>query len=77
MTPKEALEEAVRIVGSQSRLAKEIGNGITQSHINYWLRKAPVVPAEHCPAIEHIVKKAVTCEQLNPRVSWWVLRRVN
>jgi len=74
MTPQEALHKAVRIVGSQSRLAREIGNGITQAHVYYWLTRAPVVPAEHCPTIEHIVKREVTCEDLNPRVNWWVLR---
>ena len=74
MTPKEALEKAVRIAGSQSRLARKIGNGITQAHVSYWLKKAPVVPAEHCPTIEFIVERQVTCEQLNPRVNWWVLR---
>ncbi|RZI86296.1 MAG: helix-turn-helix domain-containing protein [Rubrivivax sp.] len=75
MTPQEALHKAVTIVGSQSRLAREIGGGITQAHVHYWLTHALVVPAEHCPAIERIVKQAVRCEELNPRVDWWVLRR--
>ncbi|MDO9002880.1 MAG: YdaS family helix-turn-helix protein [Aquabacterium sp.] len=74
MTPQEALKKAVTIVGSQSRLAREIGGGITQAHVHYWMTKAPVVPAEHCPAIERIVKKEVRCEDLNPLVDWWVLR---
>lgn len=74
MTPQEALLKAVRIVGSQTRLAREIGNGITQAHVYYWLTHAPVVPAEHCPSIERIVKHEVRCEDLNPRVDWWVLR---
>lgn len=74
MTPQEALLKAVSIVGSQTRLAREIGNGITQAHVHYWLTQAPVVPAEHCPTIEYIVKREVICEQLNPRVNWWVLR---
>lgn len=75
MTPQEALQKAVAIVGSQSRLAREIGGGITQAHVHYWLTQAPVVPAEHCPTIEYIVKRQVLCEELNPRVNWWVLRR--
>lgn len=74
MTPKEALHKAVRIVGSQSRLAREIGNGVTQAHVYYWLTRAQVVPAEYCPTIEYIVKREVKCEELNPRVHWWVLR---
>ena len=75
MTPQEALQKAIDIVGSQSRLAREIGPGIKQAHVYYWLTQAPVVPAEHCPAIERIVNQEVTCEELNPRVDWWVLRR--
>lgn len=74
MTPQEALRKAVTIVGSQARLAREIGGGITQAHISYWITQAQVVPAEHCPSIERIVNKAVRCEELNPRVDWWVLR---
>lgn len=74
MTPQEALKKAIHIVGSQSRLAREIGGGVRQAHIYYWLTQAVAVPAEHCPTIEHIVKRAVRCEQLNPHVDWWVLR---
>jgi DNA-binding transcriptional regulator YdaS (Cro superfamily) len=74
MTPQEALHKVIAIVGSQSRLAREIGGGITQAHVHYWLTQAMVVPAEYCPSIEHIVNKAVRCEDLNPRVDWWVLR---
>jgi DNA-binding transcriptional regulator YdaS (Cro superfamily) len=75
MTPREALAQAIAIVGSQSRLAREIGGGVTQAHVHYWLTQAKVVPAEYCPAIERIVKREVSCEQLNPHVDWWVLRR--
>ncbi len=74
MTPQEALQKAIQIVGSQSRLAREIGGGIKQAHVHYWLTQAPAVPAEHCPTIELIVKSEVRCEQLNPNVDWWVLR---
>lgn len=75
MNPREALARAIDIVGSQSRLAREIGGGITQAHVHYWLTQAHVVPAEYCPAIERIVKREVLCEELNPRVDWWVLRQ--
>lgn len=75
MTPQEALQKVVSIVGSQSRLAREIGGGVRQAHVHYWLTQAPVVPAEHCPSIERIVNHEVVCEQLNPRVDWSVLRR--
>src|SRR5260221_220977 len=51
MTPQEALQKAIDIVGSQARLAREIGGGIKQAHISYWITHAEVVPAEHCPTI--------------------------
>ena len=75
MTPQEALQRVIDIVGSQSQLAREIG--VKQAHIYYWLTHAAVVPAEHCPAIERLVKRAVCCEDLNPRVDWWVLRHAS
>lgn len=75
MTPQEALQKVIDIVGSQSRLAREIGGGVRQAHIHYWLTQAAVVPAEHCPSIERIVNHEVLCEDLNPRVDWAVLRR--
>lgn len=74
MTPQEALRKAVSIVGSQSKLAREIGKGLTQSHIHYWLKNATVVPAHYCPDIEQIVNRAVMCEELNPTVNWGFIR---
>lgn len=74
MTPQQALLKVVGIVGSQSKLARELGRELTQSHIYHWLHKAQVVPAEYCPDIEHLVGRAVMCEDLNPRVNWAVLR---
>jgi DNA-binding transcriptional regulator YdaS (Cro superfamily) len=35
------------------------------------------VPADHCPEIERLTKRAVTCEELRPDVNWGVLRRAN
>ena len=75
MPHREALARAIEIVGSQGRLAREIGGGVTQARVHYWLTQAKVVPAEYCPAIERIVKRAVSCEELNPHVDWWALRR--
>lgn len=74
MTPQDALKKVIDIVGSQDRLAREIGGHVKQAHISYWLRQAKSVPAEYCPRIERIVRSAVRCEELNPDVDWWVLR---
>lgn len=74
MTPQEALLKAVGIVGSQAKLARALGNGLTQSNIYHWLKKAKVIPAQYCPDIEHLVNRAVMCEELNPNVNWRVIR---
>jgi DNA-binding transcriptional regulator YdaS (Cro superfamily) len=74
MTPNEALRKVVRIVGSQSGLARKLGDGCTQSHIHYWLTHASVIPAKYCPDIEVLVDGAVRCEQLNPSVKWGLIR---
>lgn len=74
MTHQRALLRAISIVGSQSKLARLIGDGITQAHVYYWLYHAQAVPPRHCPTIEHLVGGAVRCEELNSSVKWWVLR---
>lgn len=74
MSPQDALRKAVGIVGSQAKLAKALGNGLTQSNIYHWLNKAKVIPAEYCPDIERITKRAVMCEELNPKANWGFIR---
>jgi DNA-binding transcriptional regulator YdaS (Cro superfamily) len=74
MTPQEALLKAVRIVGSQAKLARALGNGLTQSNIYHWLKKAKVIPAEYCPDIERLANGAVMCEELNPNANWGFIR---
>jgi DNA-binding transcriptional regulator YdaS (Cro superfamily) len=69
MTESEALAQAIRIIGSASALARELG--ISKGAISQWKR----VPADHCPDIESLTKGEVVCEQLRPDVSWNVLRK--
>jgi len=73
MTPKEALEKAIKVMGTQTALAAAIGGSVKTGHVYYWL-EAGRVPAEHCPAIERSTGGAVRCEELCPGVDWAVLR---
>jgi DNA-binding transcriptional regulator YdaS (Cro superfamily) len=51
MNPREALERAIEIAGSQSALAAKID--VKQQTVSYWLRREDVrVPAEYCGPIE-------------------------
>lgn len=77
MKPQQALENAIRIAGGGTALARMLG--VRQSVVSMWetrMRRGTggcVVPAEMCPSIEKIT--GVPCEQLNPGVEWGVLRR--
>jgi DNA-binding transcriptional regulator YdaS (Cro superfamily) len=46
-----ALEEAIAKAGSQSALAKVIGEDVKTGHIYYWLKQG-IVPDRHCVVIE-------------------------
>lgn len=64
-----ALVEAVRILGSQSALARACG--VKQGHVWAWLnREGYAVPLESCPDIERATAGAVRCEDLRPDVDW-------
>lgn len=71
MTPKKALERAIKKAGTQTALAVLIGGDVKTGHIYYWLKNG-VVPAEHCPAIER--GTGIRCEDLCPGTDWAVLR---
>lgn len=71
--PKSALQRAIDIVGSQTKLAEMIGGKVKTGHIYYWIQSG-AVPAEHCPAIEKATAGSVRCEELRPDVAWDVLR---
>ncbi|WP_092289528.1 MULTISPECIES: YdaS family helix-turn-helix protein [unclassified Cupriavidus] len=68
----EALLEAARIAGSQSRLTAMCGK--KQAHFHKWLNSPLGVPAEYCPLIEQ--GTGVTCERLRPDLAgqWQYLR---
>lgn len=72
MTPEEALEKAISIVGSQQGLAEILG--ISKGAVNQWQLPGRRVPAEHCQVIEEAVNGLVTREQLRPDI---YLRKVD
>ena len=63
-----ALDKAISLVGSQSKLADSIGG--TPQLVNNWVRRGGYVPEEHCPDIERSLSGAVTCEDLRPDIAW-------
>lgn len=74
MTPTEALNKAVSIVGSMQAMADELG--ITKGAIGQWKEEGRQVPSDHCPAIERLTSGQVRCEQLRPDIAdWEYLRR--
>jgi DNA-binding transcriptional regulator YdaS (Cro superfamily) len=64
-----ALRDAIARADGPTALGRLIGKG--QSTVQFWLKRG-VVPAEHCPDIEHAV--GVECERLAPHVNWWKVR---
>lgn len=62
----EALKTAIKVVGSQGKLAAEIGK--RQGQIGNWLHRDKKVPAEVCVAIERATAGAVTRYDLRPDV---------
>jgi DNA-binding transcriptional regulator YdaS (Cro superfamily) len=66
LTPRKALERAVKICGSQSELARRLGGKIKQQHIHYWLENG-LSPVQAIP-IEQAVNGAVTRHELRPDV---------
>lgn len=75
MTPEEALDKAVSIVGSMQSMADELG--VTKGAVGQWKIDGRRIPAEHCPAIERLVAGQVRCENLRPDVDWGYLRAVS
>lgn len=44
--------------------------GLSEGQVSQWKNGVRRVPAEHCPAIEHLTCKAVRREALRPDVDW-------
>lgn len=55
---KEALLEAIEVLGSQAALARACGGRIKQGYVYYWLNESKKgVPPEFCEAIEQATLK--------------------
>ncbi|WP_417252763.1 helix-turn-helix domain-containing protein [Castellaniella sp.] len=68
-----AIERAISIVGSATRLAKILG--VSTQAVCFWRNGARGIPAERCPSIERATQGAVRCEDLRPDVDWGYLRQ--
>lgn len=71
MTPLEAFNRAIEVLGGQSALARLLGGGIRQSHVAYWLHVKGMLPAEHCLAVERALRNrgcGITKHDLRPDV---------
>lgn len=66
-----ALERAIALLGGPSEAARALG--ISRQAVHKW--KGNRAPVEHCPTIERLTLRAVTCEQLRGDVEWSVVRR--
>jgi len=64
MNEETALAQAIRIVGTQQKLADALG--IKSPSITEWHQRK--VPAERCLAIEHATGGAVTRQELRPDI---------
>jgi DNA-binding transcriptional regulator YdaS (Cro superfamily) len=68
-----AIEQAISIVGSATRLARILG--VSTQAVCFWRDGARGIPAERCPSIERATEGAVRCEDLRPDVDWGYLRQ--
>lgn len=65
-----ALDKAILISGGLVALANKLG--VKKAVVWNWKQRG--VPAEFCPEIELITGRQVTCEELNSKINWSVLR---
>ena len=66
MTPRDYLQKAITIAGSQKKLA--IACGISQTAIHKWLKRDAYIPLERAYQIDKATKGEVTKEQLRPDI---------
>ena len=57
---------------TQAQLGEMLG--VSQGAVGQWTLPGRRIPAEHCPSIERISKRQVTCEEMRPDVDWAYLR---
>ena len=67
MIKNQAVMDAVRVIGSQQKLADLCG--VQQPHINNWIYNV-VCPADRACQIEHATKGEITREMIRPDVLW-------
>ena len=70
MNVQNSLKKAVKIVGSQTELASQLG--INKQNITQWINSSKI-PAEHCLSIEELTKGIVKVEDLCPKLKWYVV----
>lgn len=59
-----AIQQAIEIMGGQSKLADAVG--ISPMAVNKWIKNR--VPAERCAAVEKATEGKVTRQQLRPDI---------
>lgn len=73
MKKNEAVERAVKIFGSQVKLARAIN--VSRAQVWQWLNNTNRVSSKKAINIEDITNRKVTCEELRPDINWSVLRK--
>ena len=66
------INQAINILGSQVALARAVG--VQRQAVSGWASGRYLVPVKHCPKIEKVVARKVTCEQLRPDFDWSTVR---
>lgn len=74
MTPQEALDKAISIIGSMQTLADQMDPPVTKGAVGQWKLPGRQIPAEHCPTIERLTNREVKCEELRPDMDWAFIR---
>jgi DNA-binding transcriptional regulator YdaS (Cro superfamily) len=68
ITPVEALQKAIDLVGGQSAMAEKLTalakESVSQSRVWNWLKRDGKAPVEFCALIEQIVNAEVTRQML-------------
>jgi len=70
----EPVQKAALIIGSQAKLAREIG--ASPAMVHQWINGIRPISAERCIDIERVTSGGVTCEELRPDLAerWAYLR---
>ena len=68
MDTKTSISLACKLAGSQKALA--LVAGVSSVNVGQWVDGSRKVPQERCARIERALEGKVSCEQLNPTISW-------